>query len=74
MVQQQITIPEVTLEDMRRFMEAGMRRVRGGFVAAADIAVSHWIAPVLMRTQSDAESLRKVFNGLPRTLELLHLE
>ena len=74
MVQQQITIPEVTLEDMRRLMEAGMRRVRGGFVAAADIAVSHWIAPVLMRTQSDAESLRKVFNGLPRTLELLHLE
>lgn len=74
MVQQQITIPEVTLEDMRRFMEAGMRRVRGGFVAAADIAVSHWIAPVLMRTQSDAENLRKIFNGLPRTLELLHLE
>ena len=74
MVQQQITIPEVTLEDMRRFMEAGMRRVRGGFVAAADIAVSHWIAPVLMRSGNDAESLRKVFNGLPRTLELLHLE
>ena len=74
MVQQQIAIPEVTLEDMRRFMEAGMRRVRGGFVAAADIAVSHWIAPVFLRTDSDAESLRKIFNGLPRTLELLHLE
>lgn len=74
MVQQQITVPEVTLEDMRRFMEAGMRRVRGGFVAAADIAVSHWIAPVLMRNDHNAENLRKIFNGLPRTLELLHLE
>jgi hypothetical protein len=74
MKEQHIAIPEVTLEDMRRFMEAGMRRVRGGFVAAADIAVSHWIAPVLMRANNDAESLRKVFNGLPRTLELLHLE
>ena len=74
MVQQQISIPEVTLEDMRRFMEAGMRRVRGGFVAAADIAVSHWIVPVLMQASSDIDSLRKIFHGLPRTLELLHLE
>ncbi|MBP3649075.1 MAG: hypothetical protein J6K73_04760 [Clostridia bacterium] len=74
MVQQQIAIPEVTLEDMRRFMEAGMRRVRGGFVAAADIAVSHWIAPAILRVGSDSEKLRKIFNGLPKTLELLHLE
>jgi len=74
MVQQEIAIPAVTLENMRRFMEAGMRRVRGGFVAAADIAVSHWIAPVILRTNSDTESLRRIFNGLPKTLELLHLE
>ena len=74
MVQHQIAIPEVTLEDMRRFMEAGMRRVRGGFVAAADIAVSHWIAPALMNVNGDTECLRKIFNGLPKTLELLRLE
>ena len=74
MVQQQIAIPEVTLEDMRRFMEAGMRRVRGGFVAAADIAVSHWIVPALISKSANADSLRKVFSGLPKTLELLNLE
>lgn len=74
MIQQQITVPEATLEDMRRFMEAGMRRVRGGFVAAADIAVCHWIAPSLMNSDGNVEGLRGVFNGLPRTLELLRLE
>lgn len=74
MVQQQIAIPEVTLEDMRRFMEAGMRRVRGGFVAAADIAVSHWIVPALISKSVNEDSLRKVFSGLPKTLELLNLE
>lgn len=71
---QEIVIPEATLEDMRRFMEAGMRKVRGGFVAAADIAVSNWIVPVLKGRISDAESLRKVFSGMPKTLELLNLE
>lgn len=73
MKEQQLCIPEVTLEDMRRFMEAGMRRVRGGFVAAADIAVCHWIAPVLNKTACN-DSMRQVLNGLPRTLELLNIE
>ncbi len=74
MVQQQITVPDVTLEDMRRFMESGMRRVRGGFVAAADIAVCQWIAPVLLRTTGSASQMRQVLSGLPRTLELLNIE
>lgn len=73
MKEQQMCIPEVTLEDMRRFMEAGMRRVRGGFVAAADIAVCHWIAPVLGKTTCN-DNMRQVLNGLPRTLELLNIE
>lgn len=73
MKEQQMSIPEVTLEDMRRFMEAGMRRVRGGFVAAADIAVCHWIAPVLGKTVCN-DNMRQVLNGLPRTLELLNIE
>ncbi len=74
MVQNSIAIPEVTLEDMRCFMEAGMRRVRGGFVAAADIAVSHWIAPALKGAAAQSEALRTVFNGLPKTMELLDLD
>lgn len=74
MSEQKIAIPEVTLESMRRFMEAGMRKVRGGFVAAADIAVSNWIAPVLKGKLNDSDSLRKVFSGMPKTLELLNLE
>ncbi len=73
MKEQQIAIPEVTLEEMRRFMEAGMRRVRGGFVAAADIAVCHWVAPVLGQSVCTG-SMRQVLNGLPRTLELLNME
>lgn len=73
MKEQQIAIPEVTLEDMRRFMEAGMRRVRGGFVAAADIAVCHWVAPVLNKSLCTG-NMRQVLNGLPRTLELLNID
>ncbi len=72
--QQNITIPETTLDDMRCFMEASMRRVRGGFVAAADIAVCHWVAPLLMRRAGSASAMRQVLSGLPRTLELLNIE
>lgn len=72
--QQNIAIPETTLDDMRCFMEASMRRVRGGFVAAADIAVCHWVAPLLMRRAGSADAMRQVLSGLPRTLELLNIE
>lgn len=73
MNEQQLNIPRITLEDMRCFMEAGTRRVRGGFVAAADIAVCYWIAPVL-RSMTDNEAIRNVLSGLPRTLELLNIQ
>lgn len=72
--QQNIVIPETTLDDMRCFMEASMRRVRGGFVAAADSAVCFWVAPLLMRHTGSAYTVRHVLSGLPRTLELLNIE
>ncbi|MBR4067775.1 MAG: hypothetical protein IKK08_04005 [Clostridia bacterium] len=71
--EQQLAVPEVTLEDMRCFMEIGTRRVRGGFVAAADIAVCCWIAPMI-RFKDSGESLRSLLSGLPRTLELLNIQ
>jgi hypothetical protein len=73
MNEQQLNIPHITLEDMRCFMEAGTRRVRGGFVAAADIAVCYWIAPML-RSKNNDEGIRRVLSGLPRTLEFLNIQ
>ncbi len=70
--EQQIRMPESAVLDMRRFMEASIRRVRGGFVTAADIAVCHWVAP-LFRDTGCPDALRQMFSGLPRVLEMLHI-
>ena len=71
--EENIIVPDVVLTCMRRFMEVASRKVRGGFLAAADIAVSHWIVPALLWSQCDTEKMLKTFAGLPRTLEQIRL-
>lgn len=66
-------MPDVVLTCMRRFMEVASRKVRGGFLAAADIAVCHWIVPVLACSQCEREKILQTMAGLPRTLELLRV-
>ncbi|MDD5897130.1 MAG: hypothetical protein PUE14_01365 [Clostridia bacterium] len=71
--EENIIVPDVVLTCMRRFMEVASRKVRGGFLAAADIAVCHWIVPVLACSQCEREKILQTMAGLPRTLELLRV-
>ena len=71
--EESIIVPDVVLTCMRRFMEVASRKVRGGFLAAADIAVSHWIVPAVLWSRCDTEKMLKTFAGLPRTLEQIRL-
>lgn len=56
---------------MRRFIEVASRKVRGGFLAAADIAVCHWIVPVLLWNRFDRSRMPEMLSGLPRAMEQL---
>ena len=69
--EENIIVPDVVLTCMRRFMEVASRKVRGGFLAAADIAVANWILPAVLWNGIEQEKLQKTFAGLPRTLEQL---
>jgi len=71
--EENIIVPDVVLTCMRRFMEVASRKVRGGFLAAADIAVCHWLVPALLWSQSDNEKMQEMMAGLPRTLEQLRV-
>jgi len=71
--EENIIVPDVVLTCMRRFMEVASRKVRGGFLAAADIAVSHWIVPALLWSGCDLEKMTQTLAGLPRTLEQLRM-
>ena len=71
--EENIIVPDVVLTCMRRFMEVASRKVRGGFLAAADIAVCHWIVPALLWSQCDREKMMQTMAGLPRTLEQLRV-
>ena len=59
------------MASMRRFIEVATRKVRGGFLAAADTAVCHWIVPLIIIRRGDSEKLAKVLAGLPRSLDRL---
>lgn len=73
MKEENIIVPDVVLTCMRRFMEVASRKVRGGFLAAADIAVCHWIVPALLWSECDREKMLQTMAGLPRTLEQLRV-
>lgn len=69
--QENVTMPENGLVCMRRFIEVASRKVRGGFLTAADIAAGLWVVPVLMRSQAELGHISEALAGLPRTMEQL---
>lgn len=66
-----LSLPDALFVCMRRFIEVASRKVRGGFLAAADIAVCHWVAPALMLNKQLIPQMSEVFAGLPHAMELL---
>ena len=67
-----VVIPDALYASMRRFIEVATRKIRGGFLAAADLAVCSWIVPVLLSNKpDDMEKIMTVLAGLPRTMEML---
>ena len=69
--QEEVVVPEALYACMRRFIEVATRKVRGGFLAAADIAVCHWIVPLLVMKKCGGAQVVSALAGLPRTLEQL---
>lgn len=70
---EEFAVPRATLIDMRRFIEVATRKVRGGFLAAADSAVCHWLVPAIRLGQIKPEHFASIVAGLPRAMRLLHM-
>ncbi len=70
-MQEELAMPDAMAVSMRRFIEVASRRVRGGFLAAADTAACHWVVPLLTIRKCDASKLAEVLSGLPHTLDML---
>lgn len=68
---EEVEVPQATLIDMRRFIEVATRKVRGGFLAAADSAVCHWLIPAICLGRAPAERYAAIVAGLPRAMQLL---
>jgi len=71
---EEFAVPRATLIDMRRFIEVATRKVRGGFLAAADSAVCHWLVPAIQLGQIKPEHFASIVAGLPRAMRLLHMD
>ena len=71
---EEFAVPRATLIDMRRFIEVASRKVRGGFLAAADSAVCHWLVPAIRLGQIHPEHFASIVAGLPRAMQLLHMD
>lgn len=71
MADAQLALPDAIAVNMRRFIEVATRKVRGGFLAAADTAVCHWVVPMLQVNKCDSAKVSQVLAGLPRTLDML---
>ena len=69
--QENVVVPDALYACMRRFIEVATRKVRGGFLAAADTAVCHWILPTLVLKKCSGSQVVSALAGLPRTLEQL---
>ena len=66
-----MSISDAILLHMRRFVAISSRKIRGGFLAAADAAICQWIVPGLLSRQLDAEAVQPMLNALPRALQAL---
>ena len=71
---EEFAVPRATLIDMRRFIEVATRKVHGGFLAAADSAVCHWLVPAIRLGQIKPEHFASIVAGLPRAMRLLHMD
>ncbi len=69
--QENIVVSDSQYVSMRRFIEVATYKVRGGFLAAADTAVCHWIVPMLIAKNSGEAQVYSALAGLPRALEQL---
>lgn len=69
--QENIQVSDTVLASMQRFMEVASRKVRGGFLTAADMAVCHWIVPLLLWKHCETRQMSGVVAGLPRAMEQL---
>ena len=69
--QAELVLPDAMAAGMRRFIEVASRKVRGGFLAAADIAASNWVVPLLTLSGCDTAKVADALAGLPRTMDLL---
>lgn len=69
--QAELAMPDAIAISMRRFIEVASRKVRGGFLAAADTAVSHWVVPMILLNKRDPAIVAEALAGLPHTLNLL---
>ena len=74
LAERELTVPEASLQRMRRFIEIASRKVRGGFLAAADNAVAYWVVPMLLMRKADPDRLSDLLAGLPHTLNLLGIQ
>lgn len=69
--QAELVLPDAMAAGMRRFIEVASRKVRGGFLAAADMAASNWVVPLMMLSGCDTAKVADALAGLPRTMDLL---
>lgn len=69
--QAELVLPDAMAAGMRRFIEVASRKVRGGFLAAADMAASNWVVPLLTLSGCDTAKVADALAGLPRTMDLL---
>ncbi len=63
--------PDAMLVSMRRFIEVASRKVRGGFLAAADTAACHWVVPLILMNGREAPEVAEALAGLPHAMEML---
>ena len=66
-----LSLPDALFVCMRRFIEVASRKVRGGFLAAADLAVCHWVVPALLNSRQLIPAMADVLSGLPHAMEML---
>lgn len=64
-------ISESALYHMHRFVSVASRKVRGGFLAAADTAACQWLVPQLMNCNTQNAQLLTLLRDLPRTQAML---
>ena len=63
--------PDAMLVSMRRFIEVASRKVRGGFLAAADTAVCHWVVPLILMNRHESPEVAEALAGLPHAMDML---